>query len=70
MGKEGSDYHSVENVLIYSTCIMSEPVDMLDERPTTQGDPEKLEECADVNLMKFNDRYTTQGRVSPLQWCG
>lgn len=49
---------------------MSEPADMLEERPVTQGDPERLEECADGNLMKFSDRYATQGRASPLQRCG
>lgn len=52
------------NLLIYSTCITSEPVDTLEERAATQGDLERLEEWADRNLMKFNDdRYTSQGRA-------
>lgn len=63
-GWGGSSCCSVENLLIYSTCITSEPVDTLEERAATQGDLERLEEWADRNLTKFNDdRYISQGRA-------
>lgn len=51
---------------------MSEPVVMLEERAATSGDLDKLEECADRNLVKVNRdkcKVLHLGRMSPLQWC-
>lgn len=64
--------YSVDNLVIHSTCIMPEPVVMLAERAATQGDLDRLEECADRNLTKVNKdkrKVLHLGRMSPLQRC-
>lgn len=51
---------------------MPEPVAMLEERAATSGNLEKLEECADRNLVKVKrDKCKVRhlGRMSLLQWC-
>lgn len=51
---------------------MPEPVVMLEERAAASGNLEKLEQCADRNLVKVNSnkcKVLHLGRMSPLQWC-
>lgn len=51
---------------------MPEPVVMLEKRGCHSGPLDKLEECADKNLVKVNRekcKVLHLGRMSPLQWC-